>query len=157
MPSSKLKTKSAFAAVVVTLVGGFEGVRQNAYPDPATRGKPWTVCFGETKNVKRGDHYTLAECKTMLKASLESYAEGVEKCTKGPIPDGPEAAFISFAYNLGVGGYCRSSVRRAWNAGDRRGACNDLLHYDTAAGIVFPGLVRRREAERALCLKSAAQ
>ena len=153
----------AYAAAVFALVSTSEGVRQTAYPDPATRGKPWTVCYGETKGVKRGDHHTLAECRAMLDRDLAAYAKGVEACTKRKevvdelgehhLPDGPKAAFVSFAYNLGVGGYCRSSVRRLWDQGDRRGACNALLKYNRAAGIVFPGLTYRRERERGFCLE----
>ena len=41
---SAVKKGGAYAAIVVTLVSGAEGLRQTAYPDPATRGKPWTVC-----------------------------------------------------------------------------------------------------------------
>ncbi|MGO7998171.1 glycoside hydrolase family protein, partial [Rhizobium ruizarguesonis] len=39
------------ARLAVALVGSFEGLRQNAYPDPATQGKPWTICYGSTNGV----------------------------------------------------------------------------------------------------------
>lgn len=152
-PRKPLGKRAAVLAICVPLVGGFEGLRQTAYPDPATKGPPWTVCYGETKGVKRGDHYSVGECKEMLSKSLSGYLDGIERCTARPMPDGVEGAFASFAYNIGVGGYCKSSVRKLWDQGERRGACNALLKYNRAAGIVFPGLTRRREAERDLCLK----
>ena len=145
--------RAAILAICVPLVGGFEGLRQTAYPDPATKGPPWTVCYGETKGVHRGDHHTVVECKAMLSASLEGYADKVEACVVRPMPDAVEAAFVSLAYNIGTGGFCKSSVARLYNAGDARGACDAILKFDRAAGIVFPGLTRRRQAERALCLK----
>jgi lysozyme len=60
---SRLKRSAAATAVCCSLVGGFEGIRTTAYPDPATGREPWTVCYGETEGVKRGDTYTLAQCK----------------------------------------------------------------------------------------------
>lgn len=148
--------RAAVLATCVPLVGGFEGLRQTAYPDPATRGKPWTVCYGETKGVQPGDRHTVAECKAMLATSLESYADGVGRCVTRPMPDAVEAAFISLAYNIGTGAFCKSSAAHLWNAGDERAACDAMLKWNRAAGVVFPGLTRRREAERDLCRKGAA-
>lgn len=150
---SRLKKSGAVAAVCCTLVGGFEGLRQTAYPDPATKGPPWTVCYGETKGVQRGDRHTVAECKAMLAASLEGYAAGVEQCVTREMPDGPYVGFVSLSYNIGTGAFCRSSVARLWNAGQVRASCDAILKFNRAAGIVFPGLTRRREAERAVCLQ----
>lgn len=45
---NRLKKGTAIAAMAATLVGGFEGLRTVAYPDPATKGPPWTVCYGHT-------------------------------------------------------------------------------------------------------------
>lgn len=149
---SRLKKSAALAALCVSLVGGFEGLRQTAYPDPATKGPPWTVCYGETKGVKPGDHHTVAECKAMLVASLESYAKGIEACVTVPLPDERYAALVSFAYNVGTEAACGSSVVKNINAGKTRAGCDALLKWNRAAGIVFPGLTRRREAERKLCL-----
>lgn len=36
--ANRLQKGRAAAAVAVALVGAFEGLRQNAYPDPATQG-----------------------------------------------------------------------------------------------------------------------
>lgn len=150
--ASRLKKGGVVAATVVALVSGFEGMRTVAYPDPATQGPPWTVCFGETKGVKPGDRHTVAECKAMLVSSLETYASGIERCVTAPLPDTRFVALVSFAYNVGTGAACGSSVVRLINAGQTRAGCDALLRWNRAAGIVFPGLTRRREAERALCL-----
>jgi lysozyme len=60
---------------------------------------------------------------------------------------------VSFAYNVGGGNYCGSTLVRKLNAGDTAGACNELTRWTRAKGIVLPGLVKRREAERQLCLQ----
>jgi lysozyme len=149
---SRLRKSAAAAAMAVAVVGGFEGLRQTAYPDPATKGPPWTVCYGETAGVKRGDHHSVAECKAMFVASLGN-ADVIERCVKVPMPDTREVALVSFAYNVGPGGACGSSAVRLINAGRTREGCGALLLWNRAAGIVFPGLTRRRQAERALCLE----
>ncbi|MEE4411931.1 lysozyme, partial [Serratia sp. C2(2)] len=37
------------------LIKRFEGLSLQAYPDPATGGKPWTIGYGHTTDVKPGD------------------------------------------------------------------------------------------------------
>lgn len=140
------------AALAVTFVGAWEGVRLAAYRDVI--GVP-TVCFGETRGVKMGDKYTLAECKDMFGKRLEEFALEVDKCLVNPkaIPDKPYVAFLSLAYNIGSGGFCKSSVARKANAGDLVGACNALPLFNKAGGRVVKGLVNRRAAERKMCLE----
>lgn len=150
--ASRLTKSTAAAALAISLVGSAEGLRQNAYPDPATQGKPWTVCYGHTVGVLPGDHYSLAECKAMLVRDLEQYATGIERCVSAPLTDEREVALISFAYNVGVSSACNSSAVRLINAGQTRAGCEALLKWNRAAGIVFPGLTKRRERERAYCL-----
>lgn len=150
---SRLKRNTVAAALAVGLVTSAEGVRQVAYPDPATKGEPWTVCMGHTGGVKPGDRYSLDECKAMLVRDLESYATGIERCVTAPLPDPRYVALVSFAYNIGVGGACKSSVVRLINAGETKAGCDALMRYNRAAGIVFPGLTRRRAKEREMCLE----
>ncbi|MDR3427808.1 lysozyme [Silvimonas sp.] len=150
---SKLAKGSAVAVLATALVGGFEGLRQTAYPDPASRGPPWTVCYGHTgPEVRRGVHESLTECKELLRKDLTKEAEFLDRCILVPTTVGQDVALLSLAYNIGGGGVCRSSVARDMNAGRYTQACNDFLKFDRAMGIVFPGLVRRRHAERRMCL-----
>lgn len=154
-PSNRMKKGTAIAAIAVALIGGFEGLRQSAYPDPATKGKPWTICYGHTAGVKPGDRKSIEECKALLIADLKIYADGITKCTRVYLPDERFVALTSFAFNVGVGAACKSSVVRLINEGKTRQGCDALMKWNRAAGIVFPGLTRRRAAERDLCLKGA--
>jgi lysozyme len=149
---SRVKKGGALAASVVALVSGFEGLRTYAYRDPV--GIP-TICFGETRGVKMGDHKTPAECKDMLISRLAEFEIGMRKCLASPdtIPDNAYAAFLSFTYNAGAGNFCQSSMARFANKGDLRDACDSLLMWDKARGIRLPGLTKRRQEERALCLR----
>jgi lysozyme len=151
---SRLKKHATAAAVAVVLIGGFEGLRTVAYRDPV--GIP-TICFGETRGVKMGDRKTVEECQAMLGSRLLEFETGMRACLRNPdaLPDGPYIAALSLSYNIGTGGFCRSSIRQLLDAGKTREACNAFRKFTTAAGIRLPGLVKRREAERALCLKGA--
>lgn len=151
--ANRLQKGSAAAAMAVALVGSFEGLRQHAYPDPATQGQPWTICYGSTNGVKPGDYKTVEQCKALLSLELQKYAAGIEQCVTVPLPDARFVALTSFAYNLGVGGACKSSVVRLINQGKTAEGCEALLKYNRAAGIVFPGLTRRRQKERQFCLE----
>lgn len=150
--ASRLKKSAAVAALAVSLVGGFEGMRTKAYLDVV---KVPTICFGETRGVKIGDVATAAQCKTMLADGLAEFETGMRKCLTSPdaIPDKPYVAFLSLSYNIGTGAFCRSTLVRKVNAGDVRGGCDELLKWDRAGGMRWKGLTRRRQEERALCLE----
>ena len=148
------KKVAAWVIVCATVVAGFEGLRTSTYFDVG--GVP-TVCFGETKNINPGDKYTPAQCREMLGNRLVTdFGPGVDRCVRHALPDTRKAAYTSFAYNVGVGAFCRSSVAKRENAGDVVGACDALLLYNkiTVAGVLVysPGLARRRQQERQLCL-----
>ena len=138
------------AALCVACIAPAEGLRRYAYNDPV--GIP-TICFGETRGVKLGDRATTDQCKAMLETRVEQdFIPGVEKCITRQMPPEREAAFVSFAYNIGVAKFCKSAIAYKYNEGDTAGSCDALRLYVKAAGITLPGLVKRREQERKLCL-----
>lgn len=141
----------AWVSICATCIAGAEGVRQTAYWDPY--GKVATVCVGETRGVNLGDHYSLAECMSKLDKAVQEYGEGVDRCTKAYLPPKRKAAMTDFAYNVGVERYCRS-IAPLLDAGQTVAACDRLLQYTKAGGVTLPGLVKRRQNERNLCLAS---
>lgn len=161
--ASRLTKSAAVMAAAVALVGAWEGLRTVAYRDPI--GIP-TVCFGETRGVKMGDRYTVEECQVMLGKGLVEFETGMRRCLKAPdrIPDKSYVAFLSLAYNIGNGAFCKSSIARyanryadSHNLGDLAEACNRIRLYNRAGGKVLRGLVRRREEERKLCLEGVRE
>lgn len=56
-------------------------------------------------------------------------------------------------FNIGTGGFCRSTAARRFNAGNWRGGCDAFLMWNKAGGREVRGLTLRRQRERALCLK----
>jgi len=151
---SKTMKNPALAASVIAVIGGFEGVRQSAYPDPATRGAPWTICYGHTgTDVVKGRRESLSACKALLFADIDNEASRIETCLQRPMTDGQAIAFISLAHNIGAGGVCRSELAKDFRAGRIVEACNRLPSYNHVGPIVFPQLNARREKERELCLE----
>jgi len=61
-------------------------------------------------------------------------------------------ACVSFAFNAGLGNFQRSSIRMAVNRQDWEKAADSFMMWTKGGGKVLPGLVRRREAEKALFL-----
>lgn len=145
------KKKVAAVAIATGMVAGSEGLRTLAYPDPATRGEPWTVCYGRAYGIAPGDRFTVEQCKTMLGEDLSKFINGVTACLTVEVGPHRLAALTSFAYNVGVGAACKSGVVRRLNAGEGAAACDDLMKWNRAAGMVMKGLTRRRAEEREMC------
>lgn len=152
MANSRLKDGAAITAAVVALVGGFEGLRTTAYRDPI--GIP-TICFGETKGVRMGQVKTSAECEAMLAGSLIEHEAEMRAALVRPdaLPDKVYGSFLSLEYNIGQRNFRYSTLVRRANAGDLRGACNEIPRWNKAGGKVWAGLTRRRLAEQKMCLE----
>jgi len=138
-------------AAAVAVVSSFEGTRLLPYRDPAGIE---TVCTGETQVAMH--RYTAEQCADMLRKHLsERYAPPVVACTPS-IASHPNAfvAALDAAYNAGPAAYCRSPMAARFNAGQWREGCDAFRGWRiTAGGKMLPGLVRRRNAESALCMK----
>ena len=151
------KQRVAAAAAIAALIAvPAEGLRQFAYYDPPGI---LTVCYGHTgPDVVKGKKYSLAECDKLITDDMRKAVEAVDRCHPG-LPENVLAAFGDAAFNLGPAIACnqgKSTAARLLAAGDYIGACNQLPRWDKArvAGVMvtLPGLTKRREAERLLCL-----
>lgn len=142
------------AAVLVPLVQQWEGRELKAYRDVVGI---WTICDGDTANVRPGQVASDSECDARLERQLIAHAAPVLKCTPS-LEDKPNAlaAAASLAYNIGTAAYCRSTVDRRFDAGNTRAACDAFLAWRFAGGKEIRGLLNRRKAERTICLRDAA-
>lgn len=138
-------------AVTAEHTKAWEGFRLVAYQDVIG---VWTACYGETKGVKPGMKFTKEQCDVLFIESLVKHEEGMRKCLKSPdtIPGHSYAAFVSFTYNVGVGNFCSSTLRKMVDLGNIRGACEQLPRWVRAGGKIVRGLVNRRADELTLCL-----
>ncbi|MEY8099033.1 lysozyme [Falsihalocynthiibacter sp. S25ZX9] len=138
-------------AATVSFVGGWEGRSLVAYQDVVG---VWTICDGETLGVKKGDVRTADECDEMFEKRLIQFEAELDKCLFAVVPVPMKIALNSWAYNVGSGAACRSTLVKLANAGDLEGACHQLPRWNRAGGRVIKGLSNRRGAERALCLSA---
>lgn len=152
-PSKRLITAVGAGAAVIlsTYVPQFEGMILRGYKDPIG---VVTACAGHTATAVLGKPYTREECLKLLDDDLAMHAAGVMKCS--PVLARPEhvnerAAVVSFAFNVGTAAYCKSTMARKFNDGDMAGGCAEFPKWIYAGGKVLPGLVKRRDAERAIC------
>ena len=135
----------------LALIKAFEGLRLTAYRCPAG---VWTIGYGHTgPDVKPGQRITAAEAEALLRGDLDRFESGVERALNGVVTtENQFAAMVSLAYNIGLGGFGRSTVLRMHRASKFTLAANAFLLWVKAGGRSLPGLVRRRTAERALYL-----
>ncbi|MBK61652.1 MAG: hypothetical protein CL575_01670 [Altererythrobacter sp.] len=136
------------------LIKEFEGLELEAYPDPGTGGKPYTVGYGATEDMdgkpfKLGQRITQAEADALFDKDTDRFEAAVERLA--PVAtDNQFAAMVSLAYNVGIGNFEKSTLLRKHNAGDHEGAANEFRRWNRAAGRVLKGLTRRRAAEAEL-------
>jgi len=126
-----------------------EGLKLYGYLDPVGVA---TKCYGDTHEVVLGHKYSKEECKASLENQLTVAALGVKSCVPMlAVHPGPFAAATDFAYNAGVGAFCKSSIANKFRSGNWAGGCAELSKWIYAGGKVLPGLVKRRAAERKKC------
>ncbi|WP_407507355.1 lysozyme [Acinetobacter baumannii] len=141
--------------VGVDLISSFEGTRTTAYDDGVGI---WTIGTGTTVypngvKVKQGDTCTPEQAKVYFKHDLAKFEKTVNEAVTVPLNQNQFDALVSLTYNIGSGAFKNSTLLKKLNKGDYQGAADQFLVWNKAGGKVMKGLVRRREAERALFLK----
>lgn len=146
----------AVSSIGLALAMLYEGVRLNAYQDEVG---VWTVCYGHTKGVKKGDSYTKAQCELLLKQDM-AWAEGaVRRNVKVAIGQNQFDALSVFVFNVGEPSFKTSTLLKKVNARDCWGAATEFARWsnlrDVKTGKLRPsaGLLNRRNAEMKLFTK----
>lgn len=146
-------------ALAVAALKPDEGKRNIGYLDIA---RVPTSCYGHTgRDVRVGEYSSDARCEQLLTDDARAHLAGVLRCTPG-LAQRPYqlAAATRITFNIGVAGYCGSTIARRFNAGDLRGGCDAFLPWDKARVngrlVRVRGLADRRARERAMCLTGMA-
>lgn len=146
-------------AAGIKLVQQFEGLKLEAYTCPAGI---WTIGYGHTKGVKRGDKITGEEAEAILAQDLTQSAGQVEKYVRVPLHDNQFAALASFVFNAGIGSLIASTLLRRLNNGDYDCVPSELAKWVKASNpatgqkVTLRGLVKRRAAEGQLWLDTGS-
>ena len=130
--------------MITRLIKQFEGLRLEAYRCPAGI---WTIGYGHTAGVSEGMKITEVEAERLLLEDL--------KPVLAVLPSGlnanRRAALASFVFNVGVGAFCRSTIRRlVIENPDNPRIADEFARWRYGGGKVLPGLVARRRAEAEL-------
>ena len=134
----------------IDLIKKFEGCKLTAYPDPATGGDPWTIGWGSTKGVKKGDVWTQKQADDALATECEEWCKGILKLVKAQLNDNQFSALVSFVHNVGLGNFGKSTMLKLINQNKLKEASEEFVKWNKAAGKVMAGLTKRRQAEKDL-------
>lgn len=126
------------------LIKQFEGFRAEAYRCPSG---VWTIGYGHTNFVTPGMTVTVDEAERLLAEDLRPVIASLPSVQSRNRME----ALASFAFNVGVGAFRRSTLRRlVCNNPDDPRIAAEFARWIYAGGKVLPGLVRRRRAEAEL-------
>ena len=125
------------------------GVGHVLYPDQGRLPLDQRDAF----QLKAEDNRTFskAEVDGLLNTDLIRFEVGVARLFPMVLTQNQNDALVSFAFNLGLGGLQRSTLRQKVLRGEPE-AADEFLKFVRGGGKILPGLVKRRNDERALFL-----
>lgn len=139
--------------ILEKLVKQFEGCKLKAYLCPAG---VWTIGWGHTEGVKQGDTWSQQYADAALRQDCDKRLEmalAASPSLKNATP-GQQAAIADFIFNVGLGGYEKSTLKINIDEGDFSTARRLSIHLwnkatdpKTGKKVVLKGLVKRRQAE----------
>ena len=138
----------------IALIKHHEGVRNRPYRDCIGL---WTVgvghLIGDGKSLPESWNktFTTEEVDAILRTDLRRFELGVSKMLPNvPLRQCEFDCLVSFAFNVGLGTFQRSTLRQALLRGDKTQAMESLVKYCRAGGKIVKGLQTRRLDEKAL-------
>lgn len=134
----------------------FEGLSLKPYHDPV--GYP-TIGYGHLlskepwADLSQWQPISMNEAEALLQADMFMALDQVADAS--PVLNDPDnwqrlAALSDFVFNLGIGQYRASTLKRRVDVEDWDGAQQQIKRWTRARGKVLKGLVLRREAEARL-------
>lgn len=134
------------SATLISHIKRFESCKLTSYQDTAG---VWTIGYGHTKGVKKGDRITQYQAEQFLRDDLAEYERAAGKVQR-LTTQGRYDAVVDFMYNLGIGNFNKSTLkiyiesgRAVWEIQEQ------FLRWVNAGGRKLGGLVSRRIWEAA--------
>lgn len=132
------------------LIKSFEGCALHAYQDG---GGKWTIGYGCTHHVRPDMTILQEEADDRLRDDIQStVAVVMAMISPHSLSDNQFSACVCFAYNVGTGEFKTSTLLNCIKMGHPIDAANEFEKWDHDKGVEVPGLLRRRQAEKALFL-----
>jgi lysozyme len=136
----------------IDLIKKFEGLRLESYKCPAGL---WTIGYGNTQwengiKVKENQVIDIQRAEKLLTFWVSKYADRITvKCNQNQFD-----ALVSFAYNVGIGNFDSSTLKKKVIANPNDPTIRDeFMKWVSSRGKQLAGLVKRREAEANLYFK----
>ena len=138
--------------ILIKLIKDSEGCKLTSYQCPAG---VWTVGYGYTgTDIKKGVCWTQEKADECLLVTAMGVLNQAIKAS--PILETAnmekQAAIADFIYNLGIGNYSKSTLKKQVNAGNWMAASSEIKKWNKAAGKELKGLTIRRQKEAALLM-----
>lgn len=119
-----------------------------AYQDTAG---VWTIGYGHTNGVKKGDRITQYQAEQFLREDLAKFEEVANRCKRISGSQGKFDAVLDFIYNCGPANWNASTLKKYIEGGRKTWEIQEqFLRWVNAGGVKLGGLVTRRiwEANR---------
>lgn len=127
-------------------IASFEGCVLNAYWDKT--GKVWTIGYGHTAGVRKGQKITKSQALKFLQSDLKTAEKYVNKYVdKYHLNQRQYNALVSFTFNCGGGNL---NLLTNYGSRSKEEVGEKILRYTKSGGVELKGLVRRRKAEHIL-------
>ena len=131
----------------LALIKKFEGCELEAYQCSAG---VWTIGYGHTKEVQKGDVWSQSHAEHMLEVELHEYESYINEYVTVALSQNQFDALVSWVYNLGPANLKASTMLKVLNKGQYEEVPAQMKRWNKAGGKVLEGLIRRREAEACL-------
>lgn len=135
------------SSTLIQAIKKFEGVSLSAYQD--SKGV-WTIGYGHTKDVKKGDRITQYQAEQFLREDLQQF-EAIANKVKRIATQGKFDAVLDFIYNCGPANFESSTLKKYIEVGKATWEIQEqFLRWVNSGGKKLGGLVSRRiwEANR---------
>lgn len=143
----------SLSASALVGIAGWETYRENAYfaTEHERQVGVSTVGWGTTDGVRPGDKTTPDKALVRLLADASRFEQRLRACIGDDVEmtQGEWDSVVSWAYNVGAGAACSSTLVRKAKAGQP--FCTELLRWTKQNGRELAGLVKRRQAEYRTC------
>ena len=137
--------------ILMKLIKESEGCKLTSYKCP---GGIWTLGWGQTKGIKEGMTWTQEQADDDLLATALNVMAQAIKASPALVSATiqRQAAIADFIYNLGIGNYTKSTLKKHIDQNNWRAASGEIKRWNKAGGVVLRGLTIRRNKEAALLL-----
>jgi lysozyme len=133
--------------ILIDLIKKFEGCCLHSYRDCAG---VLTIGWGQTgKEIHEGMTWTQANADNHLHEAASHVIDQLIHSSPTLVDEDHNciAALADFVYNLGIGNYNSSTLKKHVDSGEWEAAKKEMLRWNKAGGKVLAGLTRRRQAE----------